>query len=612
MLVSLLLFGVVAGVFAPGLRNDFVNYDDPGYVTENPYVQRGLTLANLRWALASGAAANWHPLTWLSHMADCTLFGLQPAGHHLTSVLLHACNAGLLFLGLHRMTRATGRSFLVALLFGVHPLRVESVVWVAERKDVLSGLFFLLTILAYAQYLRTSRVPGRKSRRYYVAAVGAFALGLMSKPMLVTLPCVLLLLDWWPLQRFAPAATAASSSPARVMRELAWEKTPFFLLAAASSVVTYAVQQSHGAVVQVHAISLGDRTANMLVSYFRYLAKAVWPADLALPYPYPPHWPGPMVLLAGAGLALGTGGAVALRRRHPYLLTGWLWFLGTLVPVIGLVQVGAQAMADRYTYLPLVGLLVMLVWGLNEWGKRGRHTRWALPVAGGVAALLCALRTQRQISYWKDSESLSRHAIAVTRNNAVALENLGRALGEKGQVDEAIEQYRAALRLNPQDGIAYNGLAVMLMEKRDFEAAANQLRTALELNPDDAFAHGNLGVILAGRGELDEALRHLEQAARLQPDDAGVRNNLAGVLAARGRFAEAIPHYRAAIALKPNYAKARNNLGVALVRTGELDQAIEQFREAVRLQPGFTPAQEQLKAALDLKANPKAASSPVQ
>jgi Tfp pilus assembly protein PilF len=610
VLISLSLFALAFLVFFPVARNEFINYDDTVYVTENPHVQTGPTWANLQWALTSGHAGNWHPLTWLSHMIDCRLYGPKPFGHHLTSVVIHALNTMLLFLALQRMTGAIGRSLAVAVFFGVHPLRVESVAWVAERKDVLSGLFFMLMLLAYAQYVQQSTVHRLKSAFFYSLTLAAFALGLMSKPMLVTTPFILVLLDRWPLNRASSSLFQIPAVPQRELFnnigsstrvQLLLEKIPFFLLAAASSVVTFVAQERGKAVVTV--LPFIARVENASVSYSRYIGKLLWPVNLAVHYPYVNSWPLAIILGCAVALAAISFFAVSLSQRHPYLFTGWFWYLGMLVPVIGLVQVGTQSMADRYTYLPVIGILLMIVWGMHELTGGKRNWEVALSTVGIIAAVECTALTSRQIGRWKDSETLFQHALAVTSENAVALDNYGRALGEKGRLDEAMKQYYAALRLNTNDAFACNGLGVLLMKKYDYEAASEHLRKALTLDPQNAIAHYNLGIIAARTGSLDDAIGHFEEAIRLQPDFADAHNNLGGALATRRRFGDAIPHYRAAIRLKPRSALIHKNLGVALTETDRIDEAIPEFREAVRLQPDFTEARERLRVAIELNPN---------
>ena len=388
-------------VFSGALRCGFVDYDDPAYIVSNAEIQHGLTARSLWWALSTGAASNWHPLTWLSHILDAAIYGLKPAGHHLTSLLLHAANSVLLLLLLRRMTGALWRSAFVAALFALHPLRVESVVWVSERKDVLSGLFWLLAVWAYVRHVEEIRVGEAGRKGLYALAVALFALGLMAKPMLVTLPFVLLLLDWWPLGRRPEG-----------LKQLLTEKIPFFALAAASSVATYLVQQHGGAVS--HGLPLGGRLANAVISYPRYLGKMFWPVDLSVLYPHPGRWPGGEVAAAGIFLVLTTGLAVWGARRRPYLAVGWFWFLGMLAPVIGVVQVGLQSMADRYSYLSLTGVLIMVAWGANDLLGGDRIGRWTLGILGGAAVAACVVLTPRQVGYWKDSETLFRHAVQVT------------------------------------------------------------------------------------------------------------------------------------------------------------------------------------------------------
>ena len=587
-LLAVLLALVTISVYWPALSHDFVNYDDPLYVTANVHVQTGLTGDNLGWAFCHPVVGNWHPLTMLSHMLDCEVYGLNPRGHHLTNVLLHAANTALVFLLLRSLTGTTWRSLMVAALFGLHPLHVESVAWVAERKDVLSAFFGLLCLMAYTRYAqRQSRVERRasKAKEYppgaqlqqpsilaprpsplaYFLALIFFALGLMSKPMLVTLPFVLLLLDYWPLNRIR-----RSELGTRNFTSLLLEKTPFFALAAVMSVVTYAVQQHTGMMHSLENVPLGDRAGNALISYCRYLGKLFWPADLAVFYPYPARWPSFQVSLAG-GLMAGVSAFVFVRRtRHPWLLMGWLWFCGTLVPVIGLVQVGGQAMADRYSYIPSLGIFILAVWGAYELAQPWRHHELALGGAGCVAIILCLGLTRQQLGYWQNSETLYRHALAVTKNNYLAHHNLGIALFKQGQVDEAISQYREALRLKP----------------------------------DYAEAHYDLGSALAANNQTDEAIVEFQTAIRLEPDYAAARVNLGTALGREGRMDEAIGQYREALRLQPDNAELRYDLGTALGMQGRMDEAIVQFQEALRLQPDYTAARYNLDHALQIKNTP--------
>jgi len=559
---------VTISVYWPATSHDFINYDDPYYVTANVHVQNGLTLDNVRWAFGNPVVGNWHPLTMLSHMLDCQIYGLNPRGHHLTNVLLHGANTALVFLLFRGLTGAIWRSLTVAALFGLHPLHVESVAWVAERKDVLSTFFGLLCLMAYARYAKESEVQRPRSKGedsttwYYWATLVLFALSLMSKPMLVTLPFVLLLLDYWPLNRVRHSESGTRNLSGRL-----WEKIPFFALAAVMSVVTYLVQQHTGMMHSLENVPPGARTANALISYCRYLAKFFWPGDLAVFYPYPAHWPMSEALLAG-GLMAGISAFVFVQRtRHPWLLTGWLWYCGTLVPVIGLVQVGGQAMADRYTYIPSLGLLILVVWGAYELTKRRGHHEMVLGAAGGAAISLCAVLTRQQLGYWQNNESLYRHTLAVTKNNYLAHHNLGIALYREGQINEAISQYREALGLEP----------------------------------NYAEAHYNLGAALAVQGQTDEAIRQFQEAIRIKPDYAEAHSNLGTAFAREGHLDEAIGEYRQALRLKPDNAEFHYDLGAALGLKGQMDEAIAQFQEALHLNPDSAAARDNLAHALQIK-----------
>jgi tetratricopeptide (TPR) repeat protein len=635
-------------VFLPSLQNHFVNYDDPGYVTANPHVQHGLTMEGIRWAFVTNATGNWHPLTWLSHMADCQFFGQKSWGHHLTNVLLHALNTGLLFLVLQGMTGALWRSVFVACLFGLHPLHVQSVAWVSERKDVLSALFWMLTLLAYAFYAKKSKLrygevqtqPHTTRRElplafWYLLTVGFFALGLMSKPMVVTLPFVLLLLDYWPLAR-----VQASPDVGRGIRNL-WsltlEKIPFFALAIATSTITFLVQKDSGAMRKLGGLySLGARVDNAVIGYCRYLGKLFYPLNLAPFYPYPSAWQASQVVLA-ASLLLGVSAiAIWLRRQRPYLLVGWLWYLGTLVPVIGLIQVGGQSIADRYTYIPLIGIFLLLVWGIHDLTRRWHHQRSNLAVAAVVILLLCMAITRWQIGFWADSETLFRRALSITSDNALARVNLGMALAEKGR-PEALEELNAALRFTPNDpelkftvgkalvALGYSVEAIILLQESlalepgrgpchlalglalertgHPDEAILHYREAIRLNPELLDARNDLGLALCNKTQFGEAIDQFKQALRLEPNSPETHNFLGFALAQAGRTEEAISQYRYAIKLKPDFAEAYSRLGVVYLLGGEFDEAIQQFRRALALNPDYADAHINLGAALSNKGD---------
>ena len=594
--ICIILACAVFAAFLPLFKNTFVNYDDPDYVTSNPHVTSGLKLENVKWAFTAGHASNWHPLTWLSHMLDCEIYGEKPLGPHATSLLLHAANTILLFLLLRRMTGAHFRSALVAALFGLHPLHVESVAWISERKDVLSGLFFFLTIRAYARYVEEFKVQNSKCKVSYAAALVFFALGLMSKPMLVTVPFVLLLLDLWPLRRL--------NSPA--LPRLLLEKIPFFALAVGSCVVTFLVQRKGGAVSA--SISQGARISNALVSYARYLGKTFWPFDLSVLYPHPGQWAANAVLGSIALLVVITVLIVKFARARgansgalsepkgtgwskPWLLVGWLWFLGTLIPVIGIIQVGIQSMADRYTYLPLIGIFIILAWCMGEAFERLYPERAAMPVFNGltasVAAVLlgCAFRTANQATYWRDSEALFRHAVLVTKSNYLAYNNLGYYLSGQDKIQEAMENYRRALEINPNYEDARNNLGFALAGLKKPAEAIVQYDMALRIRPEHVEVHNNLGNALSEIGKVDEAIQHYRFVLERKPDHADAHNNLGIALAMQGKLDEAIPHFQAAVKYKRDYASAHSNLGNAFAAQHKFDEATQEYQIALRLKP---------------------------
>jgi len=653
-LIAALLLLVTIAIYWPATRGDFVNYDDDLHVTANAQVQKGLTWESVKWALLTPVNCIWHPVTVLSHMADCQLFGLNPWGHHLTSVLLHAVNTMLLFLFLWGLTGALWRSVLAAALFGWHPLHVESVAWVSERKDVLSGFFGLLSLIAYARYAQrrmqnaecrmqneaaTDTQPATRftfhvsrftfhTGIFYLLSLCFLALGLMSKPMLVTLPFVMLLLDYWPLRRMQNAEcrmqNEAATDTQPVSRftfhlPLLFEKIPFFFLVALASVVTFVVQRHTGALDAGESLPLGARAGNALISYGRYLGKLFWPAELAVVYPHPGQWPLEKVLLAGA-VILGISVLFwAARRRYPCLLIGWLWYCGTLVPVSQIIQTGSHAMADRYTYLPSLGVVILAVWGAYELmqGKaaggvereeRGsvghalaRSTPILLSVAGGVAVFACLALTRQQLGHWKDGETLFRHALEVTGNNQIAYKVLGDALDKKGQTDEAIQQFQAAIRLRPGYADAHSNLGVALAKRGQTDEAIREFREAIRLKPDHANAHYNLGIALDKAGQMEGALRQFQEAVRLNPAYIEARYNLGIVLSRKGQMDEAIREFQEAIELKPDYAEAHNDLGIAFVRKGQMEEALRHLQEATRLKPGYAEAHFNLGLAFGLK-----------
>lgn len=636
-------------IYWPVTSCDFINYDDPVYFTVNPHVLAGLTVKNVAWAFTSSEAFNWHPLTWLSLMLDVSLFGKKAAGVHFVNLLFHVANAILLFWLLWRLTSSIWRCAVVAALFAWHPTHVESVAWVAERKDVLSTFFGFLALLFYVSYALRSEASRRATAPkptesriswlgspFYWAACFCFSLGLMSKPMLVTWPFVLLLLDYWPLNRWKTG-------------HIGWllgEKAPFVVLAVAASCVTFFVQKHTGAVAPVAVLPLDMRAGNAVVSYCRYLGKLFWPTDLAVFYPHPGYWPIEIVLLAIALLGATSMFLFIQRRRYPMLLMGWLWFCVTLVPVIGLLQVGSQAMADRYAYIPSVGVFIMTVWGIcelsNDW--RFKVPLLSLMTAGSLVG--CLVLTWYQVGYWQNSETLFRHAISVTKDNYIAYNNLGialagsgqaaaaeeefrhavqicptyaeghynfgRSLLELGQTDAAISEFHEALRLKPDYGLAHYSLGSALGRQNRTDEAISEFQAAIRLVPDYEPSYFNLGVALSKQGRTDEAISELRVALRLQPNKANTHNKLGNLFVNQGQIQAAITEYQTAIQLKPDYAEAHSNLGSALAGEGQTDSAVSEFTEAVRLSPNEASFHDNLGVALASKGQTDAAISEFQ
>lgn len=576
LLIYLLLLVSVFAVYVQVRSYSFVSFDDPVYVTENPQVRAGLTGDGLTWAFTTFRDSNWFPLTWLSHMLDYQLFGLDSGWHHLTNVCLHALSTMLLFSVLQRMTAARWRSALVALMFALHPLHVESVAWVAERKDVLSALFWMLTLSAYVSY------AARQSRIRYFLTLLVFCLGLMAKPMLVTLPVVLILLDLWPLRRGFRIA----------------EKLPFLVASLLSSIIAYVAHQRGGAVATFEVIPLTTRVENAAVSYALYILKTLWPTRLAVFYPYPlQSLIVPAIFAAIALLAITVLAILAFRQR-PYLAIGWLWYIVTLLPVIGLIQTGSQARADRYTYIPMIGLLIALVWGLSEVLKPWPRIQ-AVLAAAAVAA--CFTLTWFQVQTWRDDISLYQHAIAVVPDNYLARFNLAAVLEAQGRTDDAVAQLREAVRVRPYYVPARAELGQLLAVEGHPGEALEELQTAVKLRPDDAIARFRLGSVLGSLGRVNEAEEEFEQAIRLQPDNADAHYNLGLALAQQERMQEAVREFEATLRLRPEDADAHFNLGIALARLGRIDDAIPQFSEALRIRPDFTVARRALDQAMSLR-----------
>jgi Flp pilus assembly protein TadD len=580
---------VAAGIFAGALAlyarvagHPYIFFDDTRYVLENPTVRAGLTWGGVQWAFTTLFVSNWHPLTWLSHMLDVELFGVNPGPHHVVNAVLHAANSALLFAVLLRMTGATWRSAFVAALFAVHPTHVESVAWVAERKDLLSTLFGLLGLLVYASYAR------RGGLLRYVGVVVLFAASLMSKPMWVTLPFLLLLLDLWPLQRLraSPFATDPEPPPAPG-RSLGWlvaEKLPLLALSIASSVVTVIAQNRGGALTGLE-LGLWSRFGNAAVSYLRYVGKTVWPWPLAIYYPHPvdgvPAWKAAGALILVVAL---TAMAVWSSRRRPWAGVGWLWFLGTLVPVIGIVQVGGQAMADRYTYFPTIGLYVVTVWGAAELAGR-LHATGAAKVAGGIVVVLLAAVSWVQIGLWSDHLGLFRHALAVEDGSGVVHGVLSEGLRRAGRLEEALTEAEAAVQLAPGTARHWNNLAISYRDLRRFQEAREALVQATLVDPAYSISWVNLGLVEMDLGHPSGALQAYERAATLGTEVASAWGNLAVLYHQSGRIPEAARAFQRAVELEPGNASAWFNLGLFRLKTGRLVEAEQALGKAARLDP---------------------------
>ena len=560
-------FGLVAITFAVFWQThsfSFINYDDPPYVTDNAHIKSGLSAENITWAFTHIHSHNWHPLTSISHMLDCQLFGVNPGAHHLVNVVLHSATALLLFLLLESITARVWSSAFVAAVFAIHPLHVESVAWISERKDILSGLFFVLTLIAYARYARQPTVT-----RYVIMSI-LFALGLMSKPMLVTLPLILLLLDYWPLQRFE------QKTPAKLFVE----KIPLFILALGCALITLIVQ-SKGAIglVRLDVLPFSWRVTNAFSATLIYIRQMFWPVDLALGYSHPGRLPMWKVLLAAGILAGTTAGFLALRKRNPYLIIGWCWYLVMLLPVIGLIQVGGQAHADRYTYLPQIGLYLAMTWVAVDLFNR---TPFRAPALGGLAIVtLLALSAcaWKQVGYWRDSETLWRHSLAVTKDNDVAHLGLGMLFSDQKRVNDAITELQTVVDRHPNDADARSKLAAALAEKKDrVNEAIHQYEEAARIGPNPD-VETTLANLLLDQGRADDALRYYEHVMELQPSSALAHYNLAVGLHRVGRLSEAIVHYKEALKIQPGYPDADYFLGEALFQNGQRDEAREHLEK---------------------------------
>jgi Tfp pilus assembly protein PilF len=585
LLICLALTFATAAVFYQVCTYDFVNYDDQIYVYENQNIQAGITLKAIKWAFTANYANFWHPLTLLSHMLDWQLFGTNAGGHHLTNLIFHIANTLLLFLVLKQMTSALWQSAFVAALFALHPLHVESVAWVSERKDVLSTFFWMLTMWAYLRYVKYPNVTR------YLLTLLIFTLGLMAKPMLITLPFVFLLLDYWPLTRIGRFQW-------RILYQLILEKIPFMVLSAVSSVIAFLVQPSGGAVTQLAKLGLKIRICNALISYVEYIEKMLWPSRLTVFYPILGQ--NISVLYVAVSVAVLLAVTILILRfakNHRYLVTGWFWYLGTLLPVIGLIPVGDHAMADRYSYITLTGLFIIIAWGFPDLLAKWRYKKVALTSLALLIISAMSICTCFQLRYWRNSLTLFQHALDVTKNNYIAHFCIADPLVSQGRLDEAIYHYSEAIRILPDYVDALNDFGAVLHREGRIDEAIGYYKRALEVNPLAARVHLNLAAALADKGSFAEAVTHYRTGLAAM-DVPAIRRDFGSVLVKLGRFEEAAAEYRRVLLAMPGDPNVLNELGCVLVHTGKFDEAIAHFNKALQIDPNYTAARNNLNIAL--------------
>lgn len=596
-LIALFLIFFTLFVYYPVAGYDYIDLDDDAYTFQNEQVRKGISLEGVQWAFRTFEMANWHPLTWLSYMTDVTLFGLHPGTFHLVNVAYHLATTLLIFLLLRQTTGAVWRSAFVAALFAVHPLHVESVAWISERKDVLSTFFWMLCMLVYVRYTK------HRNLGMFCGAALLFILGLAAKPMLVTLPIVLFLFDYWPLGRFPidyHAKNGLLANPVSI-KCLVLEKIPLLIISTALGLVTLAAQKSFMAVQTLEMLPMVTRVANALVSYTGYLVKMAWPVSLTVLYPYPDYIPVTHAVSSFFFIAALTTLAIIWRHRAPYLIFGWFWYLITLLPVIGLVQAGNQAMADRYTYVPLIGIFVMISWGVPDLFYRWQVSRKALAIIALASLSALALTTRHQLHYWQDSVILFRHTIAVTGDNYLVQNNLGVGYEKQGRLHAAAEHYREALRIRPGFSVARFNLGNVYQQLGQLDDAIEEYLLALESNPRNPETLNNLAKALVETGHITEGLAYFRQALEALPGDSGLLSNYAAALVNDGQYAEAIAVYEKVIRLQPGFARAHLHLGVIHERQGLLLKAGEYYDATLRLSPDNLQAQagkQRIKAVL--------------
>jgi tetratricopeptide (TPR) repeat protein len=589
LLISLVLLAGVLLLYGRVRHYEFMCYDDPLYVTENSYVQTGLSGEGVQWAFTklAGTGTYWHPITWLSHMLDWQLFKGDAGKHHIVNVFFHGVNVLLLFHLLRRLTKLLWPSAIVAALFAFHPLQVDTVAWIAERKNVLSTLFWLLTTFAYVRYVEFAAKRDPRTKVFYVLVIALFAIGLMCKPMLVTLPCTLLLLDFWPLRRLNSGVTPAMPQG---MLNLIVEKIPLFILSAVSCAITIQGHKQLGMIQDGQSFPLTARLGNSVVAYATYLRKIFWPSDLAVFYPLPETWPTSQIIISAVILVAITAVAVAIVRKTPAILFGWLWFLGTLVPVIGILQVHDQAMADRFVYVPLIGIFIALTWGLYD-PLKGKG--FFCPIVAVLVAL-CCFGTAKQVGYWRNCQSLMTHATEVTKNNHLAYNNLGADYAKQDRLDDARSNYELAVKSKNNYPMAHSNLGVIYAQGGDFDHAMQEFQLALQFDPDYADALCNAGRIHLMQKRTDLAIEHFRHAIKMRPTHADAHLNLGQALGTVGKTDEAIEEFRIASRIPPVKPDAFSNLGVALAKKGQFEEAVAALHEALRINPRYANAENNL------------------
>ncbi|RJQ60494.1 MAG: tetratricopeptide repeat protein [Desulfobacteraceae bacterium] len=590
--ISFALILAILGAYGPITNYPFINLDDSVYVYENPHIREGLSLKGIRWALTATYASNWHPLTWLSHMADVTLFGMNPGLHHLTNLYLHVINSLMLFLFLKRFTGSDWKSGMVAMLFALHPINVESVAWVSQRKTLLCALFWILTMWSYC---RNAEHPGLG--RYMIVLL-CFVVGLLAKPAIVSLPIILLFLDRWPLERYAKHSDLFSGGSKALAWRLILEKIPLFLFAAFESIITFWAQKSGGAVTTLTVLPLDVRVSNAIVSYISYLKQMLFPINLVILYPHPRWIPGWQIAGSALLLALIAFLAVKDARRRPYVIVCWLWYGVALIPMIGIVQVGIQAIADRYAYIPLIGIFILMVWFLADISANWMHQKVKLASIAGILIVTLIGIARGQVETWRNSISLFDHALSATTGNYLAHYQLGMALAESGRIDEALSHYANAIEINPKFEFVHFNVGVAMFLKGRLDEAADAFSRALKIDPLNAAAYDNLGAVRFRQGDVNRAIRHFRKALSLDPRFANAHKNLASAFYEKRAFSEALYHYESALQIDPGDKYAHNNLGLVLIAQGRYQDAVNHFTKAFEIDSNFEQARHNLNLLL--------------